>query len=343
MPVRKQMTRREALQALAAAAPALTVAQALGATKGDTPGADVPKRLGPAGRLVFSAEELLKRPRVLGIDRTVFYFHFRPARPADIVVTRDPETGELDFTPQTFGPLTDHPLTLCLHTNRSASPHSTRNLGRAGAEAVVALPGPELVRQTWMCAVPMPRGICEGEAAGLTPLPSHVVSVPGIAECPVNLECRVEFVRQQYSHNAVFLKVVGASVDEELLKMDRRDVIRRGPTYEVDDATNKWNGAVERLGTNHELLECPGFPVGPKAGPEAGPAGWIRDLHEAGHLSQAERDHVLAWLTTLDESPASPSNEARRTLAQRLTKVFELAAWEEWKALHAHLSSQAGL
>jgi hypothetical protein len=131
-----------------------------------------------------------------------------------------------------------------------------------GAEAVVALPGPELVRQTWICAVPMPRGICEGEAAGLTLLPSHVVSVPGIAECPVNLECRVGFVRQQYSHNAVFLRVVGASVDEELLKMDRLDIIRRGPTYEVDDATNQWGGAVERLGTNHELLECPGFPVG---------------------------------------------------------------------------------
>ncbi len=341
MPKRGQMTRREALRALASAAPALTAVQALGAAKGNAPDAGALKRHKPTGRLVFSAEELLARPRVLGIDRTVFYFHFRPARPADIVVTRDPETGEIDFTPQTFGPLTDHPLTLCLHTNRSASPHSTRNLGRIGAEAVVALPGPELVRQTWICAVPMPRGICEGEAAGLTLLPSHVVSVPGIAECPVNLECRVEFVRQQYSHNAVFLRVVGASVDEELLKMDRLDIIRRGPTYEVDDATNKWNGAVERLGTNHDLLECPGFPVGPKAGPEAGAAAWVRDLHEAGHLSQSECDRILAWLSALDELPVFASNSARQTLVQRLTKVFELAAWEEWDALHTHLSSSS--
>jgi flavin reductase (DIM6/NTAB) family NADH-FMN oxidoreductase RutF len=343
MPTRRQMTRREAIRALASTAPVLTAVQALGAAKGDAPGRRALKRHEPTGRLVFSAEELLERPRVQGIDRTAFYFHFRPARPADIVVTRDPDTGEIDFTPQTFGPLTDHPLTLCLHTNRSASPHSTRNLGRVGTEAVVALPGPDLVRQTWICAVPMPRGICEGEAAGLTLLPSCVVSVPGIAECPVNLECRVEFVRQQYSHNAVFLKVVGASVDEELLRMDRLDIIRRGPTYEVDDATNKWGGAVERLGTNHELLECPGFPVGPKAGPEAGAAAWIQDLQEAGHLSQAECDQILAWLTALEELPAAPSHEACQTLEQRLTKVFELAAWEEWDALHTHLSSRPNL
>ncbi len=343
MPTRKQMTRREAIRTLASAAPVLAAVEALAVTKGDATGSRALKRHGPTGRLVFSAEELLERPSVLGIDRTVFYFHFRPARPADIVVTRDPETGEIDLTPQTFGPLTDHPLTICLHTNRSASPHSTRNLGQVGAEAVVALPGPDLVRQTWVCAVPMPRGICEGEAAGLTLLPSHVVSVPGIAECPVNLECRVEFVRQQYSHNAVFLKVVGATVEEELLKMDRLDIIRRGPTYEVDDATNKWKGAVERLGTNHELLECPGFPVGPKAGPEAGAAAWIRDLHEAGHLSQTERARVLVWLTTLDELPVSPSNEARQALQKRLTRVFELAAWEEWDALHTLLSSRSDL
>ncbi len=62
----------------------------------------------------------------------------------------------------------------------------------------MALPGPDLVRQTWICAVPMPRGFCEGEAAGLTLLPSHVVSVPGIAECPVNLECRVELAEEKY-------------------------------------------------------------------------------------------------------------------------------------------------
>jgi hypothetical protein len=192
----KKVSRRKALGVMAGTVVALPLSRALAVAKETAPEIAAFKKHQPTGRLVFTAEELLKRPRVEGIDPTVFYFHFRPARPADIVVTRDPDTGEFDFTPQTFGPLTDHPLTLCLHTNRSASPHSTRNLGRVGAEAVVALPGPELLRQTWAAAVPMPRGICEGVATGLTFLPSRLISVPGIAECAVNLECRVEFVRR---------------------------------------------------------------------------------------------------------------------------------------------------
>src|SRR5574340_810117 len=274
------------------------------------------------GRLFYSATELLKRPLMPGMEeRTLLYLHFRPARPADIAVSRDPESGEVDVTPQTFGPLTDRPLTICLHTNRTSSPHSTRNLAVVGAEAVVALPGPELVRQTWITAVPMPRGVCEADAAGLKLVPSRVVSVPSIAECPVNLECRVEFVRRQYSHNAVFLKVVGATVDEDLLRADRASIIRRVPTYEVDDATNSWHGAIERLGTNYHLLDCPGFPVGAKAGPEAPLPEWIRELREAGHLSGAEVATVLAW----SNLPAA---------AARLTRAFELIAWEEWDALH---------
>jgi hypothetical protein len=211
-----------------------------------------------------------------------------------------------------------------------------------GAEAVVALPGPELLRQTWAAAVPMPRGICEGVAAGLTLLPSHVVRVPGIAECAVNLECRVEFVRQQYSHNAVFLKVLGATVDEQLLHSDRLAIIRRGPTYEVDDATNQWGGAIERLGTNHELLECPGFPVGAKAGPEAG-AAWMRDLRQAGYLSEAELAKAQSWLSAWDEMVTAPPSEARSAQQLRLSRLFELAGWEQWDELHAHLKREAAV
>jgi len=293
------------------------------------------------GRLFYNADELLRRPLLPGMkERTLLYFHFRPARPADIVVTRDPDSGEIDVTPQTFGPLTDRPLTLCLHTNRSASPHSTRNLGRVGAEAVVALPGPGLVRQTWAVCVPMPRGINEAEAAGLTLVPSRVVGVPGIAECAVNLECRVEFVRQHYSHDAVFLAVVGAGVDEELLRSDRLAAIRRGPTYEVDDATNQWGGAIERLGVNGELLECPGFPAVAKGGAEADAAEWVGDLCEAGFLSKAESAKILGWMGAWEKMAESPAGDARSALQARLTRAFELAAWEEWKALHAHLAKE---
>jgi hypothetical protein len=47
------------------------------------------------GRLFYSVEELLKQPLFPGMrDPTQLYYHFRPARPANLVVTRDPLSGE---------------------------------------------------------------------------------------------------------------------------------------------------------------------------------------------------------------------------------------------------------
>jgi hypothetical protein len=128
-------------------------------------------------------------------------------------------------------------------------------------------------------------------------------------------------------------------VDEELLRSDRLSIIRRGPTYEVDDATNKWRGAIERLGTNYDLLECPGFPVGAKAGSEAPVSEWIRELRAAGHLSQSEEARILAW----NESLSSSASFTRSAVAGRLARAFELIVWEEWDALHAHVAKESAL
>ncbi|MFB3879701.1 MAG: flavin reductase family protein [Armatimonadota bacterium] len=290
------------------------------------------------GRLFYSIEELLGRPTFPGIeDPTLVYYHFRPARPANLLVTRDPDTGDLNLASGTYGPLTDRPYTLCLHLH--SSPHSTHNLSSIGAECVVALPGRDLVRETWIPALPLPRGISELEVAELTPLPSQVVGVPGIAECPVNLECRVEFLRQLYGRTfAVFLRVIAASIDEEMLARDRLDVIEHYPTYEVDDATNVWGGSIERLGLNGELFEAPGFPACAKRGFSTDMAEWLTDLRAAGHLSDVELARLDSWISEL----TSASAEELPALRAQVTHALRLAAWEEWDHLHAHLGGGKG-
>ncbi len=285
------------------------------------------------GRLFYGVDELLRQPLFPGMrDPTLLYFHFRPARPADLVVTRDPESRELNLAAGTFGQLTDRPYTICLHSAKRASPHSTRNLSEVGAECVVALPGRDLIRETWIPALSLPRGIFEAEVAELTLLPSQVVSVPGIAECPVNLECRVVYVRDQYSHIAVFLEVLGASLDESVLDMDRLSIIRQYPTYEVDDATNAFGGSIERLGVNGELLEAPGFPVVAKRGADADTAEWLADLQAEGYLSTAEHTLLSRWC----------GEAGRGEVRQALTAALAHAAWEEWEALHAALKPHLG-
>ena len=288
------------------------------------------------GRLFYSAEELLQRPLFPGMpDPTHLYFHFRPARPANLLVTRDTVSGELNVSAGTYGLVTEHPYTICLRI-RKESYDSARNARARGTECVVALPGRDLVKETWFTALPVPRGIFEGDIANLTRQPSKIVSVPGIAECPVNLECRIEYVKEWYTHYILFLRVVGASVADEFLKKDRQEIIRTYPTYEVDDQTNRFGGAIERLGINGELLECPHFPVGAKRGERAETENWIADLRAEGYLSSAEADQVLSWLAEWSISVNEP--QPNSNLCARLTRALELAAWEEWETLHAHLA-----
>ena len=58
-------------------------------------------------------------------------------------------------------------------------------------ECVVSYYGYPLIRESWIAAMPIPKGISEIDVMGLTPLPSDIVKPCGIAECPVNLEMKI--------------------------------------------------------------------------------------------------------------------------------------------------------
>ena len=290
------------------------------------------------GRLFMRAEELLNRPGYPGMpDPTHMHYNFRPSRPADLLITRDPLSGELNLAAGTYGLLTDRPYTICLHISKHSF-DSARNTQEVGTECVVALPGRDLVLETWFTSLPIPRGIFEGDIGELTLIPSQVVDVPSVAECPVNLECRIEFVKDWHTHYAVFLRVVGASVDEELIESDRLEIVYRYPTYEVDDQTNRFGGSIERLGANGELLECPGFPVGGKRGRQATTQEWIGDLRAGQYLSDFEAAKVLGWLREWETALQADEGQDLELLRNQLTRALELAAWEEWDELHAHLA-----
>lgn len=290
------------------------------------------------GRLFYSADELLRRPVFPGMhDPTQLYFHFRPARPANLLVTRDPISDELNLSAGTYGLLSEKPYTICLHIAKH-SYDSARNIQALGSPCVVALPGRDIVQETWFASLPIPRGIFEGDIGELTLLPSRVIDVPGIAECPVNLECCVEFVKDWHTHYVVFTKVVGASIDEKMAVSDRLDVIRCFPVYEVDDQTNEFGGAIERLGVNGELLACPFFPVGPRDGGRVGSSAWIDDLKEAGYLGTGAATTLSDWLKMWER--LLQAGKTDESLRRRITRALELAAWEQWHDLHDHVTRE---
>ena len=63
-------------------------------------------------------------------------------------------------------------------------------------ECVISYFGHNLLRESWISSMPIPKGISELDVMGLTPLPSVSVRPCGIAECPVNLEARVLYVHK---------------------------------------------------------------------------------------------------------------------------------------------------
>ncbi len=67
---------------------------------------------------------------------------------------------------------------------------------------------------------------------GFTALPGKLVGAPLIAECPVNLECRVSQVIPLGSHDLFLGEVVWVHYDEECAVNDRFDLVTADPlTY----------------------------------------------------------------------------------------------------------------
>ena len=81
-------------------------------------------------------------------------------------------------------------------------------------EFVINLTTEALVRATDYCGVRSGREVDKFKEMHLTPLPSREVAVPGIAESPVNIECKVRQITPLGSHNMILADVVTVTVDE---------------------------------------------------------------------------------------------------------------------------------
>lgn len=84
-------------------------------------------------------------------------------------------------------------------------------------EFVVNLTTKDLVRACDYCGVTSGRHVDKFEKMKLTPIKLPNVSVPGIKESPVNIECRVKKIEELGSHTMFIADVVGVTVDDEYM------------------------------------------------------------------------------------------------------------------------------
>lgn len=104
-------------------------------------------------------------------------------------------------------------------------------------ECVISYIPSSLVREATIANMPLPRGISEVEVAGLTHIDSQNIKTPSIKECPINIECIIEnVVPIGYYYDLFVCKVVGLSVDKELIKKDTEGlgVSLIDPVFEIN-------------------------------------------------------------------------------------------------------------
>lgn len=114
-------------------------------------------------------------------------------------------------------------------------------------EFVVNLTTEDLVRATDFCGVRSGRDVDKFKEMKLTPLPSREVSVPGIAESPVNIECRVREIKPLGSHHMIVADVVAVTIDDEY--MDEKGKFHLNDSRLVTYSHGEYFSLGKKLGT----------------------------------------------------------------------------------------------
>lgn len=84
-------------------------------------------------------------------------------------------------------------------------------------EFVINLATKKLVRALDYCGVRSGKDVDKYKEMHLTELPSRVIGAPGIAESPVNIECRITDVKPLGSHDLFLAEVVNVTVEDRYM------------------------------------------------------------------------------------------------------------------------------
>lgn len=114
-------------------------------------------------------------------------------------------------------------------------------------EFVINLPTEAIVKATDLCGVKSGRDVDKFELAGLTAEPSNLVAAPGIAECPISLECKVREITSLGSHDMFLADIVAVDVDPKYV--DEKGALHMEKAGLLAYAHGAYFGLGKQLGT----------------------------------------------------------------------------------------------
>lgn len=125
---------------------------------------------------------------------------------------------------------------------------------RETGEFVVNLTTKELAFATDYCGVRSGREVDKFKEMHLTPSKSQTIKAPGIAESPVNIECKVIEVKELGSHHMFLAEVAGVQADDKYMDekgkfhLNRAGLITysHGEYYELGKKLGKFGYSVQK-------------------------------------------------------------------------------------------------
>lgn len=134
--------------------------------------------------------------------------------PAVMVTCARPDEKPNIITIAWAGTICSDPAMVSISVRKERYSHA---IIRDTGEFVINLTPQRLAWAVDFCGVRSGRDTDKFAATGLTPCASKAVQCPGIAESPVNIECRVTEIKELGSHDMFLADVVNVGVEESLL------------------------------------------------------------------------------------------------------------------------------
>ena len=142
--------------------------------------------------------------------------------------------GEINLAPYSFfNAITDHPPIVMFS---SEGQKDSVAFAEESKEFVCSLATYDLRSAMNETSAPLPRGMNEMQAAGLTPAPSRLIKPPRVAASPCALECKwLKTIKlddidgRALDRYVVFGQVVGVHIDDRFLKNGKLDTAAMRP------------------------------------------------------------------------------------------------------------------
>jgi flavin reductase (DIM6/NTAB) family NADH-FMN oxidoreductase RutF len=127
-------------------------------------------------------------------------------------------------------------------------PRYSNGLVRKANEFVVNIPTVNILRETDYCGMVSGKNVDKFKDTKLTPAKATKVKPPIIAECPVNIECKVKNIITLGSHDLFIGEVVNIEVNENVMNERKKIDSRKLKAIAWNPISGEYNSLGEPLG-----------------------------------------------------------------------------------------------